>query len=196
MTEEKKNKTRTSKEPKSLEPRVQITYNDLRKGIAEEVNSKFNTPVIEAFSKNEEDTITSLMDEFKEDTTVPTDLDLLYNYNASINTTISKWVKRYVRYSSGLAKNEKKLIVLDAIITEEYKRNPDAHNGILLTDKEIRNIILINQDHIELEEKINSIKAVIYVIEMAISRLKDMTYIIKNANETLKIKHYLINGNF
>jgi hypothetical protein len=51
MTEEKKNKTRQPKEPKSLEPRVQITYNDLRKGIAEEVNSKFNTPVIEAFSK-------------------------------------------------------------------------------------------------------------------------------------------------
>ncbi len=195
MTGEAKSKTRTSREPKNHEPKVHVTYNELRREIAEEINQKFDSPVIKAFEKSEEDTITKLMDEFTEDTTVPTDLDLLYNYNANINILISKWVKRHVRYSSGLSKNEKKLIVLEAKITYEYKQNPEAHNGVLLSDKEIKNMILINQDHIELEEKINSIKAVISVIEMAISRLKDMSYTIRNALETLRIKHYIVNGN-
>lgn len=194
MESEKKAK-RVSKDSKTSEVKTYVNYNQLRSGIIEDVNQKFDSPNIKAFEKAQEDTITALMNEFEEDTRVPTDLDLLYNYNASINILIGKWLKKHAKYSTGLAKNERKLLVLEAEITHKYKRDPEAHNGLLLNDKEIRNIIVLNNDHIELEEKINSIKAVIAVIEMALARLKDMSFTIKNALETLRIKHFIVNGN-
>lgn len=195
MEEAKKHKTRTAKEHKAVEPKVHVTYNELRAEIVDEVNAKFDSPKITSFEKSQEDSITVLMAEFEEDTEVPKDLDLLYNYNASINILIGKWLKKHVKYSHGLEKNNRRLEALEAMMTQEYKRNPLAHNGLLLNDKEIRNIILISPEHIELVEKINNIKAVISVIEMAISRLKDMSFTIKNALETLRIKHFIVNGN-
>lgn len=194
MESEKKAK-RVSKDSKSSEVKTYVNYNQLRSGIIEDINKKFDNPIIQSFEKAQEDTITALMAEFEEDTRVPTDLDLLYNYNASINILIGKWLKKHSKYSTGLSKNERKLLVLEAEITYKYKRDPDAHNGLLLNDKEIRNIIVLNEDHIQLEEKINSIKAVIAVIEMALARLKDMSFTIKNALETLRIRHYIVNGN-
>lgn len=197
MEREKKTKkvSKDSKDSSSPEVKNYVNYNQLRSGIIDDINKKFESPSIKAFEKSRDDSITKLMQEFEEDTEVPTDLDLLYNYNANINILIGKWLKKHSKYTTGLSKNERKLLALEADITYKYKRDPEAHNGVLLNDKEIRNIIILSDEHIELEEKINNIKAVIAVIEMALARLKDMSFTIKNALETLKIKHFIINGN-
>lgn len=195
MEQDKKSR-KTSKEPKSNETKNYIVYNEIRPGIIKDINEKFNTETIIAFEKSSEETISSLIEEFTVDTTIPTDLDLLYNFNANINVCLSKWIKRHDKYSKGLSKNERKLQALEALITNKYKRDPDIHKGLLLNDKEIKNLITVNDDHIELEEKINNIKAIMSVIEMAISRLKDMSYAIRNALDALKIKNMIFNGNF
>lgn len=179
-----------SKDPKS-EIKSQITYNDIRAGINNEVNDKFASPSIVAYERNQTDTIVKLMDEFEEDTAIPTDLDLLFNFNASINLMEAKWLRRYNAYNKGLETNTRKLEVLEAIITQEYKRNPDVHNGLLLSDKEIKNLIIINPDHIELEEKINNIKAVMSVVEKAMARIDSISYRISNAINILRVKNNL-----
>ena len=137
------------------------------------------------------ETVTNLMVEFEEDTAVPEDLDLLYNFNASLNVTEAKWLRRYNTYNKALSLNQKKLEVLESTITQEYKRNPDVHNGLLINDKEIRNLIVINVEHIELEEKIANVKAILSVIEKAMARIDSMSYRIGNAINILRIKHTL-----
>ena len=185
--EEAKNKAK----PKSHknEAKTPVTYNEIRAGIVDEVNKHFSTSNIVAYEKNQLDSVTQFVNEFEQDTAVPEDLDLLYNYNAGINLIESKWIRRYNSYNKGLTTNLKKLEVLEARITQEYKRNPEVHNGVLLNDKEIRNLIVLYPEHIELEEKIINIKAILSVIEKAISRIDSISYRITNAVNILKIKN-------
>lgn len=186
---ETEKKTRSKAHRGEVELKAPATYNEIRAGITVELNLKFSSPSIIEFERNQTHTVTQLMNEFEEDTAVPTDLDLLYNYNASINIIESKWVRRHNEYNRFLEKNLKKLLALEALITQEYKRNPEVHNGVLLNDKEIRNLITINPEHIELEEKINNIRAVLSVIEKAMSRIDSISYRISNAINILRIKN-------
>lgn len=186
---ETEKKTRSKVHRGEVELKAPATYNEIRAGITVELNLKFSSPSIIEFERNQTHTVTQLMNEFEEDTAVPTDLDLLYNYNASINIIESKWVRRHNEYNRFLEKNLKKLLALEALITQEYKRNPEVHNGVLLNDKEIRNLITINPEHIELEEKINNIRAVLSVIEKAMSRIDSISYRISNAINILRIKN-------
>lgn len=182
-------KTRSKVHKGEVELKAPVTYNEIRAGITVELNLKFSSPSIIEFERNQTHTVTQLMNEFEEDTAVPQDLDLLYNYNASINIIESKWVRRHNEYNRFLEKNLKKLLALEALITQEYKRNPEVHNGVLLNDKEIKNLITINPEHIELEEKINNIRAVLSVIEKAMARIDSISYRISNAINILRIKN-------
>jgi len=186
---ETEKKTRSKVHKGEVELKAPATYNEIRAGITVELNLKFSSPSIIEFERNQTHTVTQLMNEFEEDTAVPTDLDLLYNYNASINIIESKWVRRHNEYNRFLEKNTKKLLALEALITQEYKRNPEVHNGVLLNDKEIKNLITINPEHIELEEKINNIRAVLSVIEKAMARIDSISYRISNAINILRIKN-------
>jgi uncharacterized protein (DUF342 family) len=191
MSDEKKTRVKTIKPESATDGKTLITYNEIREGIASEINSKFSTSTITGFEENRIESVTKLLQEFEEDTALPTDLDLLYNFNASINITEAKWLRRYSEYSRGLEKNTKKLETIEAMITQKYKRDPEVHNGVLLSDKEIKNLIVINQEHIELEEKIGNTKAVLSIIEKALSRIDSLSYRINNAINTLKVKHDL-----
>lgn len=174
-----------------VEPKVYLNYNPIRYGVYEEVKKQFNTPEIKEFEAKTSDSVTVFLKEFEEDTAVPTDLDLLYNFNASLNVIESKWLRRHDQYSKALDKHSKMLETLKAKIIYEYKRNPDAHNGLLLSDKEIANIILMNDDFVNVEQKIANLKAIISVVEKALARIDGMSYRINNAINALKIKHEL-----
>lgn len=189
MGDEKVRKGRSSKEPKVEEPRLNLRYNELREGIIREIEAKFSTPEISKYEANEEISATKYLKEFEEDTTVPEDLDMLYNFNASLNICETKWLRRHDTFSKSLTKNKAKREALTALIIQEYKRNPDAHNGLLLSDKEIANLVILNPDRIELEMKIANIEAIISIIEKALSRIDGMSFRIKNALNTLAIKH-------
>ena len=186
-------KVRTRKKPdiKTPEVKIPVTYNQLREGVAAEINKMYRSEKIESFERITTHTVTKMFAEMKEDLSIPKDLDLLLNFNLGIGDLMEKWVKYHLTYSSGLKSNNNKLESLEAKITLEYKRNPDVHNGVLLSDKEIKNLILVNPEYIELLEKINNASAILSVINNAMTQLGSLSYHVTNTVNMLKIKNNL-----
>lgn len=55
-----------------VEPKVYLNYNPIRSGVYEEVKKQYNTPEIKDFEIRAGDSVTTFLNEFHEDTAVPT----------------------------------------------------------------------------------------------------------------------------
>lgn len=180
-----KSKSKSKSPDESEVIRTPVTYNELRSKIIEEINVDFNTEKIEKIRYGSDYSISKLMKEVEKDFVIPNTLEGLENFNLGIGLIISKYMREFAVVSKQLDQTKHKLSVLEAKIEQEYKRNPDAHNNIKLEKAEIRNIILINPEHILLVEQVNNMQLVFDLFNKALNQIDKLSFHVSNAKDLL-----------
>ena len=180
---------KTSSKSKEKEEIVVPTFQEIRLGIAKELSAHFKSDSILVSMEKSEETITGLMEDFKRDFNLPMDLDLLLNFNMGLGDINARWLSKYSRHKISLTSHENKQKALENKIYMEYKFNPEYSMGRYLNEKELKSLYLINPEYIELTEKINHLKAILSVIEMAIEQMKNLNWHVKNTIDIIKIKN-------
>jgi len=161
---------------------------EVKTGMKNEIDSMYNSPNVEKYEVGSKISIVDLMAELKTDMTLPTDADLLANFQLGIGLILEKWLMKFSHYSVKLKKNKNKLKSLEAKIIQEYKRNPAVYNGVLVDEKESRNIVLIHPEYIELLEQINNIEVIMDVIDKAMAQIGSLSFHVNNSVNIAKLQ--------
>lgn len=140
--------------------------------------------IVEFYDKNVE----TLLDEIKNDLTVPNKLDDLINFNMGIGLIREKYFKAYAKVLLKEKKLNHKLEVLEAALTQEYKRNPEVHNGILIQKDEIKNLILINPKRIELQQELIHVKVLLDIYTKAMDDVRNISFTVTNQKDLYKLQ--------
>lgn len=161
---------------------------EVKTGMKSDIDLMYNSTQVKTYETNSKVSIVDLMAELKTDMTLPTDADLLANFQLGIGLILEKWLMKFSQYSVKLKKNKNKLKSLEAKIIQEYKRNPAVYNGVLVDEKESRNIVLIHPEYIELLEQINNIEVIMDVIDKAMAQIGSLSFHVNNSINIAKLQ--------
>lgn len=140
--------------------------------------------IVEAYEKNVE----KLLKEITYDLTIPNKLDDLINFNMGIGLIREKYFNAYGKILLKEKKLNHKLEVLEAALTQEYKRNPEVHNGILIQKDEVKNLLLINPKRIELQQELIHIKVLLDLYTRAMDEINKISFAITNQKDLYKLQ--------
>lgn len=150
------------------------------------LENNFKSDKLEKVSEFYEMNVTKLFNEIKDDLTIPNKLDDLINFNMGIGLIREKYFKAYAKVLLKEKKLKHRLEVLEAGLIQEYKRNPDVHNGILIQKDEIKNLILTNPRRIELQQEIIHVEVLLDLYTRAMDDIKNISYHIGNQKDLYK----------
>ena len=168
------------------EPSIAIIpqkINPISPNVIEKINENFTSEKLQNVSKFFETNVTKLLNEIKEDFTVPTKPDEIINFNMGVGLIREKYFKAYCQVSLKEKKLKHRLEVLEASLIQEYKRNPEVHNGILLQKDELKNLIVINPQRIELQQELLHVEVLLDLYSKAMDEIKNVSFHVKNQKE-------------
>lgn len=178
---------------KNIEPEessikyVQQKINPIDPNFTSNLESNFKTDKLDKISEFYEMNITKLFNEIKDDLTIPTKLDDLINFNMGIGLIREKYFKAYAKVLLKEKKLKHRLEVLEAGLIQEYKRNHEVHNGILLQKDEIKNLVQMNPRRIELQQEIVHVEVLLDLYSRAMDDIKNLSYSVGNQKELYKL---------
>ena len=154
------------------------------------LEANFKTEKLDKISEFYEKNVTKLFNEIKDDFTIPTKLEDLLNYNMGIGLIREKYFKAYSQVLLKEKKLKHRLEVLEAGLIQEYKRNHDVHNGILIQKDEIKNLVQMNPRRIELQQEIVHVEVLLELYTQAMDHIKNISYHVQNQKD---IHRFLMN---